>query len=269
MGYYWVRLYDYDFERDQYDKGILLDEFYFKDIENRDIAKEKVRNKYIGETSKQIQFAKPRKKNGLYAVLMDSNKFFFDRFYLEIHTHCFYCHKEIKGKASEFPKTNISESNYIDYDLEDAENTAYFCSYNCKSDFSNSMRYEGVFQEKEAGEHGLVFGYIYLMYNRNEDKYYIGQTKFLPFFRWQEHIKSGGKGEITDISFSVLTEVRRKSNIGDEGNQEYLNNIEAWWIAKFKEEGKEVFNIANPRLTLEEYKRKFNEMISKQGQVSF
>ncbi len=268
MNYFWIRVFEYNYKRDIGEKGIMLDEYYLKDIENKEAAKADVKKKYVGNTAAKIQFAKPRRKDGIYAIIMESNKFFYDRFYLEIDTYCFYCHKKINGKASEFPKLNLSNDCFSKIDLEVNKNTAYFCSYECKRSLNSHMRYEGEFQEKEAGCDGSVFGYIYLMYNRPENKYYVGQTRYLPFFRWQEHIKAGEKGAITDITFTVITEVRRNRSLNESANQENLNNIEAWWIAKYKEEEHEVFNISNPKLTLEDYKKRFSEMVSKERQLS-
>lgn len=263
MNYFWIRVYEYNFERDSYDKGIMLDEFYVKG-ENltREDTKEKVKEKYDGDVANNIKFSKPRKKDGIYAIVMDSDKYFYDRFYLEIDTYCFCCHKPIKGKASEFPKTNLNSESF-DIDMEDKENTAYFCNYDCKRKVFKDSQYEGEFQEKESISE-RVAGYIYHMYNRVENKHYVGQTKYLPFFRWQEHIKAGGKGNITDLTFDVITEVKRK--LGEDG-QEILNNAEAWWIQKYKEEGYEVFNISIPKLSLEDYKRNFSEMILKEKQL--
>ncbi|WP_315074454.1 GIY-YIG nuclease family protein [uncultured Clostridium sp.] len=266
--YFWVRIYDYNCERDISEKGIKLDEFYIKEVDSRDAAKTFIKDKYFGEASINLLFAKPKMKNGVYAILMESNKFFYDRFYLEIDTYCFFCHKKIHGKACEFPKMNLSSNFSEDIDLEDTSKTAYFCSSDCKFQLNNTLRYEGEFQEKEVGNMGETFGYIYLIYNRAENKYYIGQTRYLPFFRWQEHIKDGGKGSITDISFSVITEVKRNKNIDELSNQEYLNNVEAWWIAKYEEEGFDVFNISNPRLTISDYIKKYENMISKEHQLS-
>ncbi|WP_236896926.1 hypothetical protein [Clostridium beijerinckii] len=264
MKYYWVRVFDYNLEMHEYDQGTLLDEFYLKGEElTREEAKEQVKQKYNGDTSENIKFAKPRKKDGLYAIVMDSNKFFYDRFYLEIDTYCFCCHKHIKGKVSDFPKMNL-DNNSFETDLE-SDKTAYFCEYDCKHKMINNMRYEGEFQEKEAISNE-VFGYIYHMYNKSENKHYVGQTRFLPFFRWQEHIKAGGKGNITDISFDVITEIKRISYV-DEENQKYLNNIEAWWIQKYIQEGFEVFNVTIPKLTIEDYQKKFDEMVSQKRQL--
>lgn len=271
--YYWVRVFDYDYERDLFDKGVLLDEFYLKGLISREDAKKEVREKYNGETKNNIKFAKPKKKaSGVYAILMDSNRFYYDRLYATIDTICFWCHKPVIGKASEFPKSYIGNSKYGVWEendgMTDLEKTAYFCSYDCKKIYhSNIYNSEGEFQEKEAGENGDIFGYIYLIYNRTENTFYVGQTRFMPFFRWQEHVKDGKKGDIKDLSFSVLTEVRKNRRQNDEQNQLYLNSIEAWWIAKYQEEGHKVFNISNPKITVESLKRKFDEMIKKNKQV--
>lgn len=265
--YWWVRVFEYNYERDQYDKGILLDEFYLKDIADRDRAKAEVVNKYHGETAQKITFAKPRKKDGVYAIVMDSNKFFYDRHTIQIDTFCFDCYKPIKGSAGTFPRTSLIEGLY-EYDLDSAD-TVFFCSYECKANHHAKVRgNEGEFQEKEAGKNGDVFGYIYQIYNRATDMYYVGQTRYLPFFRWQEHIKDGGKGEISDLIFTTLAELRKDGNKSSGSNQAYLNSIEAWWIKKFQEEGKNVMNISNPKITVEELKQSYDDMVARNMQLT-
>ena len=245
MNYFWIRVYDYQYDRDDYNKGILLDEFYIKgeDI-TREEAKTRVINKYnsIGQVMK---FSKPRKKNGIYSIVMQSDKFYYDYFSKEIDTCCFHCHQPIKGMWRQFPRIEIQDKEY------------YFCSYDCKNKLQNNLRYEGEFQSKEKVNEKII-GYIYHMYNKTENKHYIGQTKYLPFFRWQEHIKEGKKGDITDLVFDVITEVRCSN---EENPQKVLNNIEAWWINKYIEEGYEIYNVSIPKLSIEDYQRKFDDMI--------
>ena len=259
MNYFWVRIYDYkkDDELKVYTtaedwenrKGTLLDEYYlFGEEMTRDMAKQEVKKR-----SGVDRFAKPRKNDGIYALVMDSNKFFYDRFNVEVDTLCFNCYKPIKGKLKDFP--NITEENGERY---------CFCSYDCRRTTQNKINpyFEVEFQERENYEsNGGVYGYIYHIYNRNTNMHYIGQTVYMPFFRWQEHVKSGLKGNITDLVFETVTEVRVKS-------QEYLNSIEAWWIRKFIEEyGKDkVMNITVPKITIEELAREYSKMIA--GQLS-
>lgn len=184
---------------------------------------------------------------------MDSNQFFYERFNIEVDTICFNCHKSIKGKQKDFP-----------YITADGGKKYYFCSYGCRAETSSKINpyYEGEFQTREGYEsNGGVYGYIYHIYNRKNNMHYIGQTVYMPFFRWQEHVKSGLKGNITDLVFETITEVRVKS-------QEYLNNIEAWWIRKYIDEygRNHVMNITVPKITLEDLAVEYSKIVS--GQLS-
>ncbi|WP_240416714.1 GIY-YIG nuclease family protein [Paenibacillus periandrae] len=267
--YYWIRVYDYISERDRFEKGTKLDEFYLKETD-REAVKQHVRDKYCSNTAKELKFAKPKKgTNGIYAIVMDSTKFFHDHFYCQLDTICFWCNTPIKGKASEYPREYIGEGLYYDSEDEvfsDLTKTAFFCRYACKSNYNNSQRnIEGEFQVKEEGANGDIFGYIYLIYNRDTGSYYVGQTRFLPFFRWQEQVKSGQKGDISDMSFSVLAQVNRNRQESDEQNQQYLNSIESWWIQKYQKEHPNVINIVTPKITIEYLKDRFTEMVEKQA----
>lgn len=261
MKYFWVRIFDYKKDEELKDytniedwnnrKGTLLDEYYLcGEKMTRETAKQEVKRKSGVE-----KFAKPRKNDGVYALVMESNQFFYDRFNIEIDTVCFNCHKPIKGKLKDFP--------YISH--ESGEKYC-FCSWDCKRHTLNKINpyNEGEWQSKEGyKENGGVYGYIYHIYNRKTNMHYIGQTIFMPFFRWQEHAKQHIKGDITDLIFETITEVRVKS-------QEYLNNIEAWWIRKFIEEyGKEnVMNITVPKITIEELIAKYSKIVGGQMMIA-
>lgn len=258
MNYFWVRIYDYRKDEelkehtDEYTwgnyKGTLLDEYYLcgEDM-TRDSAKAEVKSRNGID-----KFAKPRKSDGIYALVMDSNQFFYERFSVEVDTVCFNCHKPIKGKMQYFPYITHEDKKY------------HFCSYDCRRETQNKINpySEGEFQERESYEtNGGVYGYIYHIYNRKTNMHYIGQTIYMPFFRWQEHAKQGIKGDICDLVFETVTEVRVKS-------QEYLNNIEAWWIRKCIDQyGKDnVMNISVPKITIEELIAEYSKIVG--GQLS-
>ena len=257
MNYFWIRIFDYrkedslkkyslldDFENR---KGTLLDEYYIcGESMTRDEAKEIVK-----ERSGVSKFAKPRKNDGIYALVMDSDKFFYDRFTKEINDICFECHKPIKGKEKDFP--HIKTDSGVKH---------YFCSWKCKKKTLDRINpyVEGEWQNREGYEdNGGVYGYIYHIYNRSTNMHYIGQTIYMPFFRWQEHAKQGSKGKLEDLVFEVVTEVRVKS-------QKYLNNIEAWWIKKFIHEyGREnVMNVTVPKITIEDLEKEYEMIIEGQ-----
>ena len=201
MNYYWIHIYDYQrgeelrefTENDIWNgfKGTLLDEYYLcGEAMTRDAAKAEVKTRSGVE-----KFAKPRNGNGIYALIMDSNQFFYERFNIEIDTVCLNCNKPIKGKMKDFPHIIHGDKKY------------HFCCYACKREVLQEINpyNEGEFQEREGYEtNGGVYGYIYHIYNRKTNMHYIGQTVYMPFFRWQEHIKQGLKGNITDLILKPL-----------------------------------------------------------------
>lgn len=271
--YYWIRVFDYKYERDQSDKGVMLDEFYTKDSADRESVKELVKDRYCKATSEHIGFAKPKKgKSGMYAIIMESERFFYNRFYAMINTSCFVCLRDIQGKASTFPRAYIGPRiGYQSGDdvFLDLTITAYFCCGTCQQNYYRiKSNQEGEFQSREEGDQGAVYGYIYLIYNRKEDMHYIGKSRYIPAFRWQEHIKSGLKGDICDLNFSVLSTVRRDPALNEEGNMNYLSSMEAWWINKYEMENHKVMNIVKPKITVDDLREKFNDLVVRQEQLT-
>ena len=208
MKYYWVRIFDYkkDDELKAYTegniwekfKGTLLDEYYLcgEDMTREDAKKE------VSQQSSVTKFAKPRKNDAIYAIVIDSTKYYYDRFYREVDTQCFNCLKPVKGKYKDFPSMFHKDTEY------------HFCSYDCYRTVSRKINpyAEGEFQKREDyTANGGVYGYIYHIYNRKTNEHYIGQTVYMPFFRWQEHVKSGLKGDICDLVFETIAEIRIKS----------------------------------------------------------
>lgn len=83
MNYYWVRIFDYkkgeylkeytDIEDWNNRKGTLLDEYYLcGEKMTREDAKSEV-----AQWSGVEKFAKPRKNDGVYALVMESNQYFY------------------------------------------------------------------------------------------------------------------------------------------------------------------------------------------------
>lgn len=258
MNYFWVRIFDYKKEKEDksYEendtlekyKGVLLDEYYLcGDDMEREQAKRLVTQKNCVD-----RFAKPRKNNGIYALVMDSNEFFYDRFNIEVDAICFNCHKPIKGKLKDFPNMEQNGERYC------------FCSWDCKRETLQKINpySEGEWQERDGYEESGVYGYIYHIYNRKTNMHYIGQTVYMPFFRWQEHAKQNIKGDLVDLVFETITEVKIKS-------QKYLNNIEAWWIRKFIDEyGREnVMNITVPKITIEDLICEYSKIVGGQMKI--
>ncbi|MBE5957183.1 MAG: hypothetical protein E7253_12140 [Lachnospiraceae bacterium] len=255
--YYWVRIYDFKLSDNEKDKGysyldgtkgVLLDEYYVSGEElTRDKAKEIVKKR-----SNVNRFAKPRKSDGLYAILMDSSKSYADYHCTKVHTKCLCCGKDIQGRYYGFPKETLDGKEY------------FFCDWKCKEKFQADVgMIEGEWQSREGFNSTKNIGYIYHIYNRKMDKHYVGQSLYMPFFRWQEHVKSKLKGDICDLMFEVITEVPYDHRKSDVDNKKILNDLEAWWIQKFINEFGEdnVMNITKPTLKISDFIQKWERLV--------
>lgn len=47
-----------------------------------------------------------------------------------------------------------------------------------------------------------------------------------------------------------------------------VRSMEAWWIKKYEMENFKVMNIAKPKITVEDLREKFNDIVVKQEQLS-
>ena len=275
MRYFLVYIYDYDVYRDGNDEGILMDKFFTKEKTVADCYKSLVKkypqsfcNKiYIDKTSLLEDYKAKRKSKGLYMSVSVVDETIYNHETVELDDICFYCHTPIKGKESSFPKEKISLADEYDYDYGDEEEmiTVHFCSHQCKQSYLHDINPDEtpktLTRTTEAS--GKVFGYIYHIYNRIQNAHYIGQTKFLPFFRWQEHVKSLKKGQLKDLEFYVIAEIAVCDNA-----KQLLNDTETWWINKYKDEGYNTFNIVEPKVSKRAFKEKYDAMVSEYKQES-
>ena len=260
--FYQVLVFDYQPLRDKNTDGVLIDSWFTKS-DSIGLVRQEVFDKYSGVFSRTILLEKPT-ENGFYAKIFVVDVSIYNHEKEEIDDFCFCCGTRIKGRKASFPSTTISfGSSYTDsYDEdfldEDTEETteAFFCSHECKQNYFHALNPTEVpsIQKKEVEQSGTIFGYIYHIYNRVENVHYVGQTRFYPTSRWQEHIKSLKKGTLTEIPKC-------------ENAQQLLNDTEAWWIGKYQEEGYEVFNLVQPKMTARDFKERY-EAIKKSSQTT-
>jgi hypothetical protein len=170
------------------------------------------------------------------------------------------CNKEISGKFDDYKYKSTYLANYNEFEATSEDKYRYFCSNDCKQNYYEKRKVEssGVENWQDRTSYAGILGYIYHIYNKATHKHYIGQTKYLPFFRWQEHIKQGEKGELSDLVFETITTVyENKSDIS-------LTAVEAFYINKYIEKfGKEnVVNSSVPKFNFDKLEEQYQALIN-------
>ena len=98
-----------------------------------------------------------------------------------------------------------------------------FCSYECKAHFITKERSkclaDGLVDEsfitREDFKRDDIAGYIYKISKKSTGEFYIGQTIYLPIFRWGQHLKTDRfdiRG-LLDYQFEVIEIVPITENI--------------------------------------------------------
>jgi len=268
--FYKVLVFDYQPFRDKESNGVIIDSWFTK-AKSIGVVRQEIFDKYSGAFSRTIALEKPI-DGGFYAKTLVVDESIYNHEKEEIDDFCFCCEARIKGRKASLPSTTISfgssyDEDYEDeYHLEDTDEATnvFFCSHECKQNYFHALNPAEVpsIQKKEVEQSGTIFGYIYHIYNRVENIHYVGQTRFYPTSRWQEHIKSLKKGTLTQLEFSVIAEIPKCENA-----QQLLNDTEAWWIGKYQEEGYEVFNLVQPKMASKDFKERY-EAIKHSAQTS-
>ena len=158
-----------------------------------------------------------------------------------------YVCSECQSKVTTYVNSEIKCSGY-DFSLLEKRNIDYsnklFCSNRCKSNYverereriKNETDNEGEWITKESFTNpNRVIGYIYKITKRSTREFYVGQTIYVPIFRWGQHLNTTrfSLDNIADYMFEVIELVYDGTIILER---------EKYWIQKMYKE--------NPRLSL-------------------
>lgn len=202
--------------------------------ETRESFKESIRDLY----GKEIKFAYSRKytPGTIYCIIVGEHCFTPDRYFNKIEYACSYCGCKVHGYVN---------SPYVirDYELrrdlcnqKKYENDK-FCSQLCKDRFIEKERQKCLddgcidesFIERSSFSRAGITGYIYKISKRSTGEFYIGQTIYVPIFRWGQHLKTTrfDISGILDYIFEVIEVVKDGDNILER---------EKYWIQKYYKE---------------------------------
>lgn len=246
--YWWCRVFTFI----DNDTTLPIKEFYVVAA-----TLDECKRKIVDGSKTQIKFwSKPRNSKEDYIKIMESSSYYYDR-YVEmqqpLHEYCYICHSPIDGDRKHYQHLKV-------YGFGASSNEyRYFCSNECKNEYNQKKKTLISDTEQWQSRTSIygVIGYVYHIYNKATHKHYIGQTKYMPFFRWQEHIKQNEKGHIEDLMFETLCEVRGIDS-------ELLNKAEGYYINQYIEKfGKDyVMNGTIPKFDLKQLEIDYMSIIS-------
>lgn len=224
---------------------------------DREQFKQMIRELYKPQ---EIYFANSKKRQigDLICVIISENAYDTEKYLLVNDYICYNCNKEFKAnekmlyKLSDYDLSHLKKICKEKYEqMENELLKMYFCCKNCYIQIRTKL--ENEFQDY-AYNNDLISdiwiskenfssyndGFIYMITKKSTGEFYIGQTMYVPIFRWGQHLLTERfKIEnIIDYKFEVLEICKRED----------LNLRESYWINKKRDE--------NPNLSL-------NKMIPK------
>ncbi len=234
--------------------------------ESRETFKENLKALYPN-----IKFAKSSKlKNGdIYCIIISDSCYNIEK-YLNIKEYeCSHCHKIFKSNEkllNRYLSLYIFKTNYVDSSvLKDYENdikSMCFCSKRCE--LEHMLTITSMLEEETLTRHNgdkdfppdtfitketfmnidnqiSKGGYIYKISKKSTKEFYVGQTIYVPIFRWGQHLLTERFNiqNIDDYIFEILEVVK---------NKKLLNERETYWINKCRDENPELsLNIIIPK----------------------
>ena len=180
----------------------------------------------------------------VYCIIIGEHCYNTERYFNKIEFECDYCHSHVQT----YLNRPICIQDYdIDYKLYGKQEykKKRFCSNQCKSSFIDEERYklkpddiDHFFVTREQFVDDHIVGYIYKITKKSTNQFYVGQTKYIPIFRWGEHLHTERfpVDNICDYKFEVIEIVYKGNDLLDR---------EKYWIQSFYKQNPELsLNIA-------------------------
>lgn len=192
-----------------------------KICESREHFKELIRAEY----GDNISFRNTKKLNvgDLYCIIIGEHCYNTERYFNRIEYTCACCGGKVVGYIDNSARIENWEVRRELCNQLDKYADLRFCSYKCKEHFIAKERAkclaDGLVDEsfitREDFKRDDIAGYIYKISKKSTDEFYIGQTKYLPIFRWGQHLKTDRFhcSGILDYQFEVIEIVPITENI--------------------------------------------------------
>lgn len=253
------RIYEVNISKIKRSDSILNQEVMI--AESREAFKENIRLLYPN-----IKFANNGKlKDGdIYCIIISDNCYNPENYLTVLEFECSHCKKTFKSNQKllhkylgtyEFRNSNILPeilNNYQTYITD-----LCFCSKTCelehKQDIIKMLEDESalkyadndfipdVFITKDTFTSSSKGGYIYKITKKSTGEFYIGQTAYVPIFRWGQHLLTERFSihNISDYTFEIIEVVE---------DRKILRDRETYWIIRYNDECPDlILNIVIPK----------------------
>lgn len=185
--------------------------------DSREQFKEIIQKQYDKDIS--FKFSKSVKLGDLYCVIIGEHCYNTEKYCSKVEFTCTNCESKVTLFASNGVKLSDYEKREYLYGSNEYDNTT-FCCERCKTTWLHKMQHELIpsddyefYIDKFAfDEHPN--GYIYKITKKSTKEFYIGQSQYVPVFRWAQHLKGNRfpVSDITDYEFEVLHIVSSTEN---------------------------------------------------------
>ena len=203
--------------------------------ETREDFKEHIRAIY-GKDTKFVN-SKKYAPNTIYCIIIGEHCYNAEKYFNRIEFECDFCHSIVKGYVdSKITIDNYELKNELANQFELYKNKK-FCSHKCKNAFIEIEKSKfcdedialNSFITRDMFTNNNLAGYIYKITKKSTNEFYVGQTVYVPIFRWGQHLKTERFDikNILDYKFEVIELVPKNENILER---------EKYWIQKLYKE---------------------------------
>lgn len=225
--------------------------------ESRDAFKAYIKDIYGSDI--KFAYSKKYKPGQQYCIIIGEHCYNAEKYFNRITYNCTECNLTVTGwldKCIRIPDYIIRTD--LNGDFESYGNLR-FCCNKCfdrwldKEKFKlHDDNYSSDFIGRESFYNEAITGYIYKISKKSTGEFYIGQTMYIPIFRWGQHLKSDRfpVDNLTDYTFEVIETVPKGQNILEREN---------YWIHYYYNENPEkslnIQNLQKDRKRAEERKK--------------
>lgn len=188
--------------------------------ETRDEFKSVIKSMYGANIA--FRYSKKLKEGDIYCIIIGEHAYSSERYFGKVEYECSCCHNKVTTSLGyDVRFGNYEVSNYL-YGGEEYKQMR-FCSNRCMGAKLEELKQTikpndndlNFWVDKTMFDRSGIIGYIYKITKKSTNEVYIGQTKYVPIFRWGQHLKTDRFDikNILDYQFEVIREIKSGENI--------------------------------------------------------